>query len=339
MKSSSSFNRRSFIKTTAMGSMGIGMVSPLGNLYGGVTSEKRIGIIGMDTSHCVAFTKYIHSLNSGFKVVAAFTTVAKDIPSCYNRVDKFKAELKGMGVEIMNSVAQVLKRSDYILLETADGRVKLDQATEIFKSGKRVFIDKPVAASFNDVAAIYQAAKKYGAVTFSSSGTRFLTKAQAVRNGEIGQVLGADTFSPVSYEPTHSDLFWYGIHGVELLFTVMGTGCVKVRRVQTEKYDHVTGIWNDGRMGTFRGILEGKGKRGYGGQAFGTKEISYLGGWEGYEPLVDRILTYFETGQIPVQPAETMEIYGFMEAARRSSEQGGDWFDLQTLFNEVGYKG
>ncbi len=338
MESSSSFNRRSFIKTTALGTLGIGVASSLDSVYGSVNSEKRIGIIGMDTSHCIAFTKYIHSLNSGFKVVAAFTTVAKDIPACYNRVDKFKAELKGMGVKIEDSVAGVLKQADYILLETADGRVKLDQATEIFKSGKRVFIDKPVAASFKDVVAIYQAAKKYGVTTFSSSGTRFMSKAQAARNGEIGQVYGADTYSPVSYEPTHSDLFWYGMHGVELLFTVMGTGCVKVRRLQTDKYDHVTGIWNDGRMGTFRGILEGKGKRGYGGQAFGTKDISYLGGWEGYEPLVDHILTYFETGQIPVEPAETIEIYGFMEAARLSSEQGGAWVELQTLIKKVGYK-
>lgn len=328
------------MKTTALGSLGVGLTGPLNTAYGlSKQEEMHIGIVGMDTSHCVAFTRYIHSLNSGFKVVAAFTTVAKDIPACYNRVDKFKAELKGMGVEIMDSVGQVLKRADYILLETADGRVKLNQATEIFKSGKRVFIDKPVAASFRDVVDIYAQAKRYGITTFSSSGTRFISKAQAVRNGEIGKVLGADTYSPVSYEPTHSDLFWYGIHGVELLFTVMGTGCLKVRRVKTDHYDHVTGIWDDGRMGTFRGILEGSGHRGYGGQAFGSEAISYLGGWEGYEPLVDHILTYFKTGEIPVKPAETIEIYGFMEAAKVSSERDGAWVELQTVFENTGFKG
>jgi predicted dehydrogenase len=331
-----SFTRRNFMKTTALGSLGVGLTGPLNTVYGlNKPEEMRIGIVGMDTSHCVAFTKYIHSLNSGFKVVAAFTTVAKDIPSCYNRVDKFTAELKGMGVEIMNSVAQVLKQADYILLETADGRVKLDQATEIFKSGKRVFIDKPIAASFKDVAAIYNQAKKYGINTFSSSGTRFISKAQSVRNGEIGQVMGADTFSPIAYEPTHSDLYWYGVHGVELLFTVMGIGCKKVRRIKTAQYDHVTGIWNDGRVGTFRGIIEGK--RGYGGQAFGAKGVSYLGGWEGYEPLVDHILTYFRTGEVPVDMTETMEIYAFMEAARESSNQGGAWIDLEQVFKNAGY--
>jgi len=340
MKHITSFSRRDFIKTTALGGLGAGLAATTNVAYGiGKKNEKRIGIIGMDTSHCVAFTKYIHSLNNGFKVVAAFTTVAKDIPSCYNRVDKFTAQLKELKVEIVQSVAQVLDRVDYVLLETADGRERLKQATEIFKSGKPVFMDKALAASFKDVVAIYNQAKKYNITTFSSSGTRFISKAQAVRNGEIGEVLGADTFSPVSYEPTHSELFWYGIHGVELLFTVMGQGCKKVRRFKTENYDLVTGVWNDGRVGTFRGILENKGKRGYGGQAFGADDIVNLGGWEGYEPLVDSILTYFETGEVPVGVNETVEIYAFMEAAVESTRQNGAWVTLESVIDKAGFKG
>lgn len=340
MKNPSSFNRRDFIKTTALGGLGVGLATSVNTVYGmNKINETRIGIIGMDTSHCVAFTKYIHSLNNGFKVVAAFTTVAKDIPSCYNRVDKFTNELKDIGVKIVDSIAKVLDRVDAILLETADGRVKLKQATEVFKSGKPVFIDKPIAASLQDVVQIYNQAKKYHITTFSTSGTRFISKAQAVRNGEIGEVLGADTFSPVSYEPSHSDLFWYGIHGVELLFTTMGMGCAKVRRLKTEKYDIVTGVWNDGRIGTFRGILENSGKRGYGGQAFGSENIVNLGGWEGYEPMVDSVLDYFNTGRVPVEPQETIEIYAFMEAAADSTRQNGAWVTIDSVLDKVGYKG
>ncbi len=328
------------MKTTALSGLGIGLSSSAGLVFGEDKAKNmRIGIIGMDTSHCVAFTKYIHSLNNGFKVVAAFTTVAKDIPSCYNRVDKFTAQLKDIGIEIVQSVAQVLDRVDFVLLETADGRERLSQASEIFKSGKPVFMDKAVAASLKDVVSIYNQAEKYKITTFSSSGTRFISKAQAVRNGEIGKVLGADTFSPVSYEPTHSELFWYGIHGVELLFTTMGKGCKKVRRLKTEKYDIVTGMWKDGRIGTFRGILENSGKRGYGGQAFGSEDIVNLGGWEGYEPLVDSILKYFKTGEVPVEFTETIEIYAFMEAAVESTRQNGSWVTLESVLDKAGFKG
>ncbi len=52
-----------------------------------------------------------------------------------------------------------------------------------------------------------------------------------MRNGAIGKVKSAEkTFSPMSLEPTHPDLYWYGVHGCESLFTVMGTGCQSVKR-------------------------------------------------------------------------------------------------------------
>ena len=331
-------NRRKFIKTTFAGGLGIGFSSSslLANELAG-NKEIRIGIIGLDTSHCIAFTKYIHSLDNGFKVVAAYTTITKDIPSCYDRVDKFTEQIKELGATVVDSVDQLLEQVDCVLLETADGRHRLAQAKKVFKSGKPVFMDKAVAASFKDVAAIYNLAKKYKITTFSSSGTRFMSKAQEARNAEIGDVLGAETFSPVSYEPTHSELFWYGIHGVELLFTVLKGGCKKVRRIKTASCDLVTGVWEDGRVGTFRGIV--KGKKTYGGQAFGSEKNTYLGGWEGYEPLVDHIILYFKTGEVPVEPSETMEIYAFMEAAVESTQQDGEWVTLESVLDKAGYKG
>ena len=54
----------------------------------------------------------------------------------------------------------------------------------------------------------------------------------------------------MSIEPHHPDLFWYGIHGCEILFTIMGPGCKTVTREGPEK---VVGVWSDGRTGTFVG--------------------------------------------------------------------------------------
>ncbi len=329
-------HRRKFIKNTLIGGLGIGLSSTsLSAHYLGKANETKIGIIGLDTSHCTAFTKYIHSLDNGFKVTTAFTTITKDIPSCFDRVDKFTQQIKEEGVIIVNSVEELLDQVDCVLLETADGRHRLTQVEKIFQSGKPVFMDKPIAASLNDAVAIFNLTKKYNVTTFSSSGTRFMSKAQSVRNGEIGKVLGAETFSPVSYEPTHSELYWYGIHGVELLFTVMKAGCKKVRRIKTVSTDLVVGEWEDGRVGTFRGIVEGK--KTYGGQAFGSEKNSYLGGWEGYEPLVDHIINYFTSGEAPVEMSETMEIYAFMEAAVESTKKNGAWVTLESVLDKAGY--
>jgi len=330
--------RRKFMKYATASGLGIALsnTATLG-LSTRYIANVSIGIIGIDTSHSVAFTKYINGQDNGFEVVAAYTTVSKDIPASYNRVDKFTQELKENGISIVDSIEQLLEVVDCILLETNDGRLHLKQAEEVFRTGKPVFIDKPVAASLKDAVSIYKAAKKHNVVTFSTSGTRFMTQAQKVRNGLIGKVLGADTFSPVKYIPSHSDLYWYGMHGVEHLFTVMQTGCIRVRRTKTDTCDTVVGEWDNGRIGTFRGIVDGSGGHGgHGGQAFGTDEIAYLGRWEGYEPLVDAILQYFRTNEVPVEPAETLEIYAFMEAARVSSERNGAWVTLDSVLTEAG---
>ncbi len=138
----------------------------------------------------------------------------------------------------------------------------------------------------------------------------------------IGKVLGADTFSPATIEPTHPDLFWYGIHGVEILFTVMGPGCESVTRFKKDNMDVVVGVWKDGRIGTFRGTREGK--HDYGGIGYGTKGNLVLGPFDGYDALSQKIAQFFTSKKSPIDDIETLEIYAFMEAAHQSTKKGGN---------------
>jgi hypothetical protein len=191
----------------------------------------------------------------------------------------------------------------------------------VIKSGKRVFVDKPIAGSLADAVAIHRLAAKRGVPLFSASSLRFAAGTLAVRGGSLGAVTGVDTYSPCALEPTHPDLFWYGIHGVESLFTAMGPGCTSVTRTHSADFDLVTGLWDDGRIGTFRGIRRGSAN--YGGVAFGEKGIAPVGAFDGYRPLLVEIVKFFQTGEAPVSAAETLQIYAFMEAADESKRQGG----------------
>jgi predicted dehydrogenase len=254
-------------------------------------------------------------------VVAAYPHGSPDIESSVSRIPGYTGEVQELGVEIVDSIEDLLERVDVVLLETNDGRPHLEQALQVIQAGKPLFIDKPIAGSLVDAVKIYDAARAHQVPVFSASSLRFMTSALAVREGSIGRVLGADTFSPATLEPTHPDLFWYGIHGVEILFTVMGTGCETVQRTRTDGAELVVGVWSDGRIGTFRGIRDGE--RGYGGTAYGTEGIVPVGPYEGYQPLVAAIVRFFRTGVAPVTPEETLEIYTFMEAADESIRQGG----------------
>lgn len=296
---------------------------------------KRVGIIGLDTSHCVAFTKTLNAPDAaaaykGYKIVAAYPKGSNDIITSVERIPGYTEEVKKMGVEIVESIAALMKKVDVVLLETNDGRLHLEQALQVLKARKPVFIDKPIAASLADAKAIFEAARKFKSPVFSSSSLRFITGINDVKTGKIGKVIGAETFSPAIIEKTHPDLFWYGIHGVELLFAVMGTGCKKVTRIHTKTTDLVVGVWDDGRLGSFRGTRNGNYNYGgkvassdFGGTVFGEKANLTLGEFKGYDPLLEQIIMFFETGISPVNPEETLEIIAFMEAADESKDKAG----------------
>ena len=234
----------------------------------------KIGMIGLDTSHCLAFAKIFNDEKSvghvpGFRVTVVYPKGSPDIPSSISRVPEYTIEIAKQGVKVVESLDELVEQVDAVLLETNDGRPHLEQVIPALKAGKPVFIDKPIAGSLTDTVAIFELSRHFKTPLFSSSSLRFASGAQALRNGKIGEITGCDAYSPCSLEATHPDLFWYGIHGVETLFTVMGAGCESVSRTATADFDLVAGQWKGGRIGTFRGIR--KGGSGYGGTAFGTK--------------------------------------------------------------------
>ena len=245
--------------------------------------EIRIGLIGLDTSHVVAFTKIINDPKAtgplaNARVVAAFRGGSLDVPSSANRLDKFTETLtKQYGVKLYPTITELCKNVDAVMLESVDGRPKVRQAIPVLNAGLPLYIDKPMAGSLADAIFIFDYAKKKGVPVFSSSSLRYGKKSQAARNGVIGKVMRAEVHSPCSLEVHHPDLFWYGVHGCESLFTVMGAGCETVeRRTTADGKIEVVGKWKGGRVGIFR---EGKG---YGGFAKGTKGESEVGGYDGY---------------------------------------------------------
>jgi predicted dehydrogenase len=288
----------------------------------------RAGMIGLDTSHVPAFAKVFNHPKAdgevvGIRVVAGYPG-GTDIPASRDRIAKFTENLREMKIEIVDSIPELLEKVDVVMLESVDGRIHLEEAIPVIKAGKPLWIDKPVAGSLADAIVIYELAKKHGVPCFSASSLRFNPGLQAVLNDEkVGSVVGAATWGSCSYSPGTPDMFFYGIHGIEPLFVLMGRGCVTVSRVHTADTDFVTGVWKDGRIGTYRGIR--KAAAGSGATVFGSKAIVDLpkasGG--GYEALCQEIGRFFKTGKPPVSAEETIEIFTFMEAADESKRQGG----------------
>jgi predicted dehydrogenase len=233
------------------------------------------------------------------------------------------------GVKFYDTIEEMCANVDAVLLTSVDGRPHLEQVKPVIKAHKPVYVDKPVGGSLKDVIVIFSLAKQAGVPIFSSSSLRYAKDTQAARNGSIGKITYAETTSPCEMEPHHPDLFWYGVHGVESLFTVMGTGCETVQRGTTaDGKIEVSGTWSGGRKGVYRE------SKGYGGLAKGEKGEAPVGSFDGYEPLVAEIIKFFQTGVAPIKPEETIELFAFMEAADESKRQGGKAVNIRDVMQK-----
>lgn len=296
----------------------------------------RLGMIGLDTSHVIAFTRHINDPKNktGCRVVAGYPGGSPDFPASANRVDKFTKQLREQfGLEIVDSIEELCEKVDGILLESVDGRPHLKQARMVITAGKPLFIDKPMADDLADVIEIFRLAKQNNVPCWSSSSARYGEGIAGARNSEeLGQIVGCDVFGSSSWAAHHPDLYLYGIHAVEPLFTVMGTGCETVTRIETGGVDMVVGVWKGGRIGTFRDLRGGKTDFKtiiYGKKGMATANPS------GYAPLLEQIVKFFKTGKPPVSPEETIEIFAFMSAADESKAQGGAAILIQELIKKA----
>lgn len=287
-------------------------------------------MIGLDTSHCSAFTRLLNDSGAAFHVPGGKVTVAypggsPDFELSRSRVKTITEELeKGFGVEMRASCEEVAENADAILLTSVDGRVHAEQFERIAPYGRPVYIDKPLAVTARDAAGIMSIAQRYGVPVMSTSALRYADPLVTEFKRSNGSIFGVDCHGPMQLEETQPGFFWYGIHGVEMLYAALGGGCVRVTVVSGEEQDVVVGEWGDGRIGTYRGNRMGNAEfgavihrpSGSGRINVSRSEKPYYAG------LLEQVMVFFKTRKSPVDIEETTEIIRFLESANESRKTG-----------------
>ncbi len=315
----------------------------------------KVGVLGLDNYQAVAFTQLFHDPKAegdlaGIRVVAAFPAGSPDIEESVRELPKWQKDIQTYGVKIVDSVDILLSQVDAVMIMSVDGRAHREQAKAVILAGKPLYIGRPMVASLEDAIAIFALAKEKNVPVFSCSQHRYSPGFIGMKNHEeVGDVLGCDVYGGCPREPHHPDLVWHGIHGIETLYTIMGPGCVSVTRASTDTADVVTGIWKDGRIGTYRAILKGPPK--YSATVFGTKGVAPAGiygyaapvkgvvppggKYMGYEATAIQIGKFFKTRVPPVTPEETTEVFAFIAAADESKGQGGAPVKIEAVLEKA----
>lgn len=286
----------------------------------------RLGIVDFDTSHVVEFTKRINGVDiaeaqwvEGAKVVGGVPGKSLVAPEV---IPKYTEQMKRYGVPLYDDPAELFGKIDAVLIEANDGSVHRERATPFLERGIPTFVDKPFACSVADAKAMIDLATTKHVPFMSSSSLRYAPEVVKARGGTI---LGASTYGPAPLDPKgrNPGLFHYGIHPVEMLFTLMGAGCERVTCMSRPEGEVVTGLWRDGRIGTVRGLR--KGASPYGFTVFGDKSVTTEGVSTEfiYRELLKKVIGMMETREMPIDLRETLEVVAFIEAARSSSAEGG----------------
>jgi predicted dehydrogenase len=303
----------------------------------------KVGVLGLDNYQAVAFTQLFNSPKAegdlaGLKVVAAYPTGSEDIEESVVGLPKWKAQIQKFGVELVDSPEDLLARVDAVIIMSLDGRKHLQQARQVLEAHKPLYIARPMAASLADVIEIFRIAKETKTPCWSSSQHRFSPGFAGMTNHpEVGNVIGCDVYGGCPTEPHHPELFWHAVHSMDTLYTIMGPGCERVSCTSTPMALCITGVWADGRIGTYRGIKQGAVK--YSATVFGDKGVSVAGvyghgvpiagvvptkdKYMGYEGIAIEIAKFFKGAPAPVSAAETTEVFAFMQAAHESQQHGG----------------
>lgn len=289
----------------------------------------RLGIVDCDTSHVYQFSRRINHVDieqdqwvEGAKVVAAFVGASRVTEP--DQVAEYVSAMTETGVELVDSPGDLLGRVDAVLIESNEGGVHRERATPFIKAGLPVFIDKPLASTTADARALVDLAARHGVPLLSASSLRFTSDVKAVRaDTSLGALVGVDVHAPAKLHEANPGLFHYGVHGVEMLYTLLGAGCRDVTCVFEEQGEVVTGRWKDGRLGVLRGLRAGA--NGYGITAYGETAIrtATVDTTSIYRDLLDAVIPVLAGEPSPVAPDELVEVVAFQEAALASARNGG----------------
>jgi predicted dehydrogenase len=325
-------------------------------------ADLRIGIVGLDTSHVTGFASLLNDPSAprhvaGGRIVAAYKGGSPDVDASATRIEAFTKEMtEKWGVKLYPSIEEMTQNVDAVMICSVDGRKHMDAARKVFPYGKPVFIDKPMAASLEEVVELFRLAKMYKIPMFSSSALRFTPDIVKVKETDVGRLLGVSLFGPGPREPHVPDMYFYGIHSVDKAYLLMGTGCQTVVRTHTANTDVVTGVWGDGRVATIRTfqtlfttypasmqVASAKKKGARVPYLFGVLKFGFDGVAEGppephtgYRELLVEIMKFFQTGVPPVSAAETVEVFAFMDAADESKRRGGVPVSVPELIRAAG---
>jgi hypothetical protein len=245
------------------------------------------------------------------------------VTSAYGKVDAKQglsnAEwCKKHGVELLPTIEEVVERSDYLVVLSPDHPEYHEELSRLpLLSGKPTYVDKTFAPDRDSAARMLELAERSGTPMFSSSALRFATEYSAAPKDGIETIV---SIGPGRFEN-------YSIHQIEPIVSLMGSAAVRVMWVGTAHSPALLIGFADGRQATIHHFS--------GGCPFGMS-VGYTSGSsiqikvesDFFERFIHSVTSFFESGESPVDPQETLAIITIIENAFIAARTPYQWIEL-----------
>lgn len=295
-----------------------------------VSKEVRVGLLGIENSHSVAYTRLWQGdvppeeRVAGARVVACLNQNRTDQDAADEK--KFLAQLNQMGVEqVVTRPEDMLGNVDAVAIVSRDGDEHLPLAEPFLKAGLPTFVDKPLANRLDVARKIVALAKQHNAPLFSASPVRYyneVTEWQKIRD-EIGPVRSGSVWSHAS-----RDLAFYGIHAIEIMSALWGPGAKWVSAFHGDDKHIALAGYENGAI--FAVHLIRYAYPGFGFTYFGEKKSGASDAKTGgYVPICRLMTQMFHERKSPLDPQISLESIAVLEAMRTS--QNGAVVELSLL--------
>ena len=132
----------------------------------------------------------------------------------------------------------------------------------------------------------------------------------------LGPPVAVDVYGVQGKSPHNPGWFNYGIHSIEMLFTLLGAGHKAMTYTAAGHAEHSSGPWQNGANNTLGSVtLTAKGDYPFGFTYIGEKatKAARVNADVIYRELVKQIVQFFQSGKAPIQPGETLAIVQYIE--------------------------
>jgi predicted dehydrogenase len=310
----------------------------------------RLGIIGIDSSHTPVFTKAIAALNKEGNTPCKVTHFwdpgthewqhpagpeqsAKDVA-------QWRSDTLAAGVTQVNSLDELLKNVDGVLVLNINGHRHLELAIGPIARGMPTYIDKPLTCSLDQAKALLAMTRQYNARCYSASSLRFITEIPKLDKEKLGEIVAIDAFGNGEVLDMMPDLWHYGCHSIEMVDAIFkwsgqGAGVKRVSSIKTgdatSGYHLLDMEYRDGRIARIR--LDRNGSWAFGATIHGKKGVQQfvVDFAPVYGQLVAGMVKFFEGKEAPVDLRDIVENVAVMEAGNRSIAQGGEWMEIPVI--------